>query len=59
LRHDPEPLVGAHNGLELCPLGLEFLLALDLFALGGLLEVRVDLRALRLVERELGEPARG
>jgi hypothetical protein len=30
-------------------------LALDLFAFGGFLEVRVDFRSLALVERQLGK----
>ncbi|HWQ39369.1 MAG TPA: hypothetical protein VNM24_12315 [Burkholderiales bacterium] len=55
--HELEPPRSADDGFELRPLGLELLLALDLLALGGLLEVRVDLRPLRLVERELGQAA--
>ena len=39
-----DPLFGAYDGLELRPLGLEGLLVLDFLALGGLLEVRVDIR---------------
>ena len=54
---DLQALLGADDGLELCPLGLELLLALDLLAFGGVLEVRVDLRPLGFVERELGEAA--
>jgi hypothetical protein len=57
LGHDSQTPLRADDGFELGPLGLELLLALDLLALGGLLELRVDLRAFRLVERELGEPA--
>ena len=36
---------------------LELLLALDLLAFGGVLEVRVDLRPLGFVERQLREAA--
>jgi len=52
-----EALLGAHDGLDLRPLALELLLALDLLALGHLLELGVDLRALGLLQLELGEPA--
>ena len=52
-----QALLGADDGLELRPLGLELLLAIDLLAFGGFLEVRVDLRPLGLVERELREAA--
>ena len=62
MRHDvpgdePEPRSGAGDGLELGPLGLELLLALDFLALGDLLEVGIDLRPLGLVQRQLREPA--
>ena len=57
LRDQLQPLLRADHRLELRPLGLELLLALDLLALGRLLELRVDLRPLGLVERELGQPA--
>ena len=56
-RDQPKALLGADHGLELRPLGLELLLALDLLAFGRLLELGVDLRPLCLVERELGQPA--
>jgi hypothetical protein len=49
--------LGSDDGLELRPLGLELFLALDLLALGGLLEPRVDLRPLGLIERQLRQPA--
>src|SRR5690606_21647277 len=54
---DGEPLLGADHGFELRPLGLELLLAVDLFALGRLLELRIDLRPLGLIEPELRESA--
>jgi hypothetical protein len=57
LRDEPEPLLGAHDGLKLRPLALELLLALDLLALGRLLEVRVDLWPLGCAERQLSEAA--
>ncbi|MCU0833976.1 MAG: hypothetical protein MUC77_06005, partial [Chromatiaceae bacterium] len=40
--HHRQPLLRADHRLELRPLGLELLLALDLLALGGLLEPGVD-----------------
>src|SRR5690606_23645027 len=55
---DGEPLLGADHGFELRPLGLELLLAVDLFALGRLLELRIDLRPLGLIEPEPRAPAR-
>ena len=42
---DLQALLGADDGLKLRPLGLELLLALDLFAFGGVLEVWIDLGA--------------
>ena len=51
-----QALVGADDGLELRPLGLEPLPAVDLLALGGFLEVWVDVRAFPFVERQ---PRRG
>ena len=48
-------LLGADDGLELRPARLEPLLALDLLALGGLLELVVDERVRAFVEGELGE----
>ena len=56
-RNEGQALFGAYHGLELGPLGLELLLAIDLFAFGRLLEARVDVRALSLVEGDLGEAA--
>ena len=52
-----KPLLGADQGFELRPFALELLLALDLLALGRLLEIGVELRLLGLVERQLGQPA--
>ncbi|EXI72988.1 MAG: hypothetical protein AW07_02920 [Candidatus Accumulibacter sp. SK-11] len=52
-----QPPLGADHGLELRPLGLEPFLALDLLAFGRLLEARVDLRPLGLVERQPGQTA--
>ncbi len=57
LRDEREPLVRSDHGLELRPLALELLLALDLLPLGRLLEVRIDPRALGIVQGELGKPA--
>src|SRR5690606_11506027 len=56
-RHDLQPLLRSHDRLELRPLALELLLALDLLALGDLLELGVDARALGLVQFELRQPA--
>ena len=55
--HQRQPLLCADHRFELGPLGLELLLALDLLAFGRLLEAGVDLRALGIKERELGQPA--
>ena len=52
-----QPFLRADDRLQLRPLSLEFLLALDLLALGGLLELRVDLGLLTLVEGQFGEAA--
>ena len=57
LGDEADALLGADDGLELRPARLEPLLALDLLALGGLLELLVDERALALVEAEPGEAA--
>ena len=46
-----------NDRLELCPLRLQLLPAVHLLALGGLLELRVDLRSLVLVQGKLGQPA--
>jgi len=50
LREELQALFGPDDGPELRPFRLEFLFAFDLLALSDLLEVRVDLRSLRLVE---------
>ena len=50
-------LLRADDGLQLRPPGLELLLALDLLALGGFLEVRIDARPLVLVQLQLGQAA--
>ncbi len=42
LRHETQPALKPHDGLQLLPLGLEPLLALDLFPLDDLLELLVD-----------------
>ncbi len=55
LRDEPEALFGPDDGLELRPLGFELLFALDFFALGGFLKVRVDSGTFSLVERQLGK----
>ena len=52
-----DALLRAHDSFQLRPLRLELLSALDLLALGGLLEVGVDHRSLALVEGQLGEAA--
>ena len=57
LGDEAQAFLGADDGLELGPLALEPLLALELLALGSLLEVRVDPGSLGFVERELGQPA--
>ena len=56
-RHQPQPGRGADEGLQLCPLRLELLLALDLLTLGRRLEVRVNARPLGLVQGQLRQPA--
>ena len=56
-RDQRQPLLRPDDRLQLRPLGLELLLARDLLALSCLLEAGVDLRPLRLVQRELGETA--
>ena len=52
-----DPHLRADDRLELRPLGLELLPALDLLALGGFLELRVDVRPLALLQGQLGEAA--
>lgn len=51
-------LLAADQGFELGPLGLQLLPSLDSLVLGSLLEVRVDLRPVRLVEL-MGRPLPG
>ena len=53
----PDALLCADDRLQLRPLRLQLLLALDFLALGGLFELRVDLRLLTLVEGQFGEAA--
>ena len=48
---------GAHHRFELRPSGFQPFLAGRLFALGGLLEVGVDVRPFPIVQAKLGEPA--
>ena len=50
LRDEGDALLRADDGLELRPLGLQLLAAIDLLALGCLLETGVDVRLLLLVE---------
>jgi hypothetical protein len=57
LRDDLQAPLGADDGFELSPLGLELLLALDLLAVSRFLEVRVDLWALGFIEGELRQAA--
>ena len=52
--HLADPSCGAHDRFELGPLGLELLLALDLLALGGLLEVVVDVGLLAVASASVG-----
>jgi type I site-specific restriction-modification system R (restriction) subunit len=44
LRNKLQTFFGSDDRFELRPFGLELLLALDLFALRGFLEIRIDLR---------------
>jgi hypothetical protein len=53
----PDPVLGADDRFELCPLGLELFFALDLLALGQFLEFWVDLGPLGGLQFELGGPA--
>ena len=46
---------GSDDSFKLRPLGLELFPALNFFAFGGFLEVRVDFRCFALVERQLGK----
>ena len=55
--NDLDAVLRTDDGFELRPLALELLLAFDLFALGDLFELRVDLRPLGLLQFQLGEPA--
>jgi hypothetical protein len=56
-RDELEPAPGSHHRLELRPLRLEPLLALDLLAFGRLLELGVDPGPLGLLQLELREAA--
>ena len=49
-RNEGQAPLGAHHSFELGPLGLELLLAIDLFSLGGLFEAGVDVRAFPLID---------
>ena len=51
--HQRHAAIRAHQRLQLRPAALELLLVLDLLALGRLLEVAVQTRALGLVEQQL------
>ncbi len=53
----PQALLGADQRLELRPFALQLFLPRDLFVFGDLLEFGIDLRLLRGLERQLGEPA--
>ena len=55
LGDEADALLRADDGLELRPARLQPLLALDLLALGGLVELLVDERMCVLVEGEFGE----
>ena len=50
-------LLRTDHRLKLCPLGLETLPSLHLLSLGGLLELRVDVRFLVFIEGQLSEAA--
>ena len=50
-------VLGADDRFELSPFGRQFFFALDLLALGKLLEFRIYPRPLRGLQFELGEPA--
>ena len=52
-----EAFLGPDDGFELRPSGFELFLTFDLFTLGRFLELRVDGRALALVEGQLGQSA--
>ena len=52
-----DTLLGSDDGLQLGPLRLELLRAVDFLALGGFLEVGIDVWLLVLVEGQLGESA--
>jgi len=57
LGHEFQAVTGTDDCFQLCPFGLELLLAFDLFALGGFLETGIDFRSLVLVQRQLRQPA--
>ena len=54
LSDELDTLPSADHGFELRPLGLELFFPVDFFALGRFLKLRIDLRALRFIEVELG-----
>ena len=52
-----DAVLGADDGLQLRPFGLELLLALDLFPFGGLVEIEVEVRDDRRAQLQLGQAA--
>ena len=54
LGDETQPFPGPDEGFQLRPFRLELLLTLDLFTLGRLLELRVDLGPFALVQGEPG-----
>ena len=57
LGNQRDALLRADQGLQRGPLGLELFLVLDFLALGGFLEVFVELRPLGFVELQFRQPA--
>ena len=57
LGDEADALLGADDGFQRGPLGLELLLVVDFLAFGGFLEIRVDLRLFRRLQLQLGEAA--
>ena len=55
-RDQLDPVVRSHHGFELRPSALELLLALDLLAFGGFLELGIDLGPFRCLQLQLSEP---
>ena len=53
----PDPVRSADNRLQLCPFGLQTLLALNFLAFRSLLKVRVNVRLFASVQDQLGQPA--